>query len=636
MKQLYTTIVLFSILTILAAIAFSQGRQNRFRQRYHSGTGQVDGGVLPTGYNDLFAGSGECLLCHNEQVNQQGESVSIIADWRSSMMANAAKDPFWQAKVSHEGLVNPAHKEVLEDVCTRCHAPAGQHNAHHNGQVLYSMDEMREDPLALDGVQCTVCHQITEESLGNFSGQVEIGADKTIWGPYEAPFTNPMIINTGYTPEHGPHIREAKLCGGCHTLITNTADLNGNLTGEAFVEQSIYHEWLNSDHAVNGQVCQDCHVPRIDEEVVISALPPWLDPRTPFGMHHMAGANVFMTQLIKDFGSQVGVTATEEQLDSTINRSTRMLQQRTLNISLNEEGRSTDTLFVSMLLQNKAGHKFPSGYPARRAFVELIAVGETGETLLHTGRTDAAFNLIAENEDYENHYTMINNDDQVQIYEMVMGNVEGNVTTVLERAATALKDNRIPPAGFVSSHNSYDTVKIVGVAQSDPNFNRDTGTEGSGSDRIFFHIPTNGSEAEIHITAKVYYQSVNDKWLTHMFSYGSEQIDAFKSLYENSDKTPVLVGETDLISLSVNLHDLNADKMKVFPNPAHEEVYIHFDTDGTKHISVFTAEGKLLESHTVVAGRKSIQLNTSGWRGILFLKTDFADNTATITKLLVH
>ncbi len=125
---------------------------------------------LPTGFNELFAGSGECALCHSDMVNSQGESISIVDDWRSSMKANAARDPFWRAKVSHEGLVNPGHAEVLEDVCTKCHAPMGHFNAHHNGQPLYSIEEMENDPLAMDGVSCTACHQITDESLGIIQG----------------------------------------------------------------------------------------------------------------------------------------------------------------------------------------------------------------------------------------------------------------------------------------------------------------------------------------------------------------------------------------------------------------------------------------------------------------------------------
>jgi hypothetical protein len=499
--------------------------------------------ALPVGYNDLFAGSGSCAPCHNSMVNSLNEHIGIADDWRSTMMANAGKDPLWQAKVSHETLVNPAHKDALETVCTKCHAPVGNFNAHHAGFNQYTIDEMKADPLALDGVQCTICHQITENTLGNFSGQLEIGLDKMIWGPYTNPFQNPMIFNTGYTPAHSEHINDSRLCGSCHTLLTNSVDLNGVPTGETFVEQSIYHEWKNSSFAQSGTDCQSCHVPSIDDLVKISTVPPWLPPRTPFGMHQFAGANVFMGRLLKNFASEIGVTATAVQFDSTINRSTRMLQQQTLELTLEEADRTNDTLFLNLDLKNKAGHKFPSGFPSRRAFVELIAITENGDTLFHSGKTDEDFNLIHEDYGFEPHHNIITSEHQVQIYEMVMGDITGAVTTVLERAYQHLKDNRIPPQGFASSHAVYDTVQIVGAALNDADFNIENGVEGNGSDKLHYHIPLNQFYGQIEVMAKVHYQTINDKWLQEMFSFTSEDINTFKSYYENSDHTPVLVAD---------------------------------------------------------------------------------------------
>jgi hypothetical protein len=623
------------LVIIFGLYAFDYYPQKRdWKHKRHSTSGQ-DGGTLPTGFNELFAGSGECLLCHNSQVNQQGESISIIADWRSTMKANAARDPLWQAKVSHEGLVNPGHKEVLEDVCTRCHAPAGNHNAHHNGQALYSMAEMQDDPLAMDGVQCTVCHQITESSLGNFSGQVDIGTEKKIWGPYVNPFANPMINNTGYTPTYGNHINDAKLCGSCHTLLTNTVDLNGNLTGTEFVEQAIYQEWENSVHPSVGATCQSCHVPRIDDLVKISTMPPWLDPRSPFGMHQFAGANVFMSRLLKDFGGQLGVTASATQFDSTIARSTRMLQQRTLDIALYEEARTEDTLFVSLFLQNKAGHKFPAGYPSRRAFIELVASTDEGETIFHSGKTDEDFNLLDEDPDFENHFAMINSEDQVQIYEMVMGDVNGDVTTVLERASEHLKDNRIPPMGFTTSHFAYDTVQIVGDALTDSDFNNEFGTEGSGSDRLAFHIPLNGYGGNINITAKVYYQTINDKWLEHMFSYNSEEIDLFRSIYDEANKTPVLVGSKDIISLATFDDEKFMEELTVFPNPATNSLKLNFNKQEVQHLSIFKLNGELLAEMPLDKNEEGLLVDVSPWPGILVLKIDIGNSRRVTKKVLV-
>ena len=529
---------------------------------------------LPLGYNELFAASGECKLCHNSMTNAQGELVSIVADWRSSMMANASKDPFWRAKVSHETTINPSHTEVLEDVCTKCHAPIGRFNAHYLGQSFYSIAEMEGDPLALDGVSCTVCHQITSASLGNYSGNILFGEDKIIWGPYLNPFANPMINFTGYTPAYGNHIRNSELCASCHTLLTNPVDLNGIPTGTEFVEQAIFHEWKNSGYPATETTCQTCHIPEITDTVKISTLPPWLGGRSPFGMHQLAGANVFMLKLLKQNLDEIGVTADEVQMDSTISRAERMLKQNSLNLQLEEILRTNDSLFINVSLENKAGHKFPSGYPSRRAFIELLVTGEANDTVFHSGRLDSNYNLIEEDEGFESHYNVINDESQVQIYEMVMGDVNYEPTTILERAFIHLKDNRIPPSGFTTYNISYDTVKIVGDAFTDNDFNKENSIEGTGKDIVHYHIPLEGNGDDLIIKVKVHYQTVSNKWLTNIFSYSTSEIDTFKEYYNAANIETVIVNEASILSTITTTGFNSEGPFRFFPNPAREHLYI--------------------------------------------------------------
>ncbi|HFB61381.1 MAG TPA: hypothetical protein ENJ69_00175, partial [Bacteroidetes bacterium] len=441
-------------------------------------------GELPTETNSLFAGSGVCAQCHAQQVDAGGKSISIVNDWRSTMMANAARDPFWRAKVSHEGLVNPDHKAELENVCTRCHAPTGNENAHYNGQELYSVAEMVQDPLALDGVQCTVCHQIPANSLGIFSGTFLIGTSKTIWGPYPDPVANPMINNSGYTPVYSQHIEDSRICASCHTLLTNSVDNEGAPTGNQFVEQSIYQEWENSDYPAQNQNCQDCHMPATNDPVVISSRPSNLAPRSPFNKHHFQGANVFMGKILKAHAAELGLNATEVQFDSTLARNMRSLQQKALDLELSIVKRSSDTLFVDVRLHNKSGHKLPGGYPSRRMFVELTVSNNNNQILFQSGAFDSTGRILQEDSTFEPHHNLIDSAGQVQIYELVMGDVNHRVTTVLERANYALKDNRIPPDGFKTAHFAYDTVPIVGKAAADTDFNKEAGNEGSGADVV--------------------------------------------------------------------------------------------------------------------------------------------------------
>ena len=273
-----------------------------FSQHFHKQYNRKISNLItdpPNLYNDYFAGAGACLQCHNSQFDEQGHSVAILNDWRSTMMANAARDPFWQAKVSHEVLVNPNLKNEIETVCSRCHTPMGNINAMYNGEEFYTLQQMKSDPLAMDGVSCSVCHQIAPESLGNSSGNFIIEDTKKIYGPYAAPFVNPMINSTGYTPVHSDHIKDSRLCESCHTLITYPLDLNGVPSGGEFVEQAPFQEWQNSIYSQENTSCATCHIPEIEDVVKISSLPPFLDGRTPFGKHHFAGANVFMLKLLK-------------------------------------------------------------------------------------------------------------------------------------------------------------------------------------------------------------------------------------------------------------------------------------------------------------------------------------------------
>ncbi len=562
---------------------------------------------LPIDTNNYFATSGVCAGCHGfdpaglAMVDSNGHDVNIADDWRATMMANSAKDPLWRAKVSHEGLVNPAHKQELESVCTSCHAPAGRYTAHFNNLPHYSMAELLVDTIGLDGVNCGACHQVLPpDSLGlDFSGQIDYSSDKTVYGPYKNPFADPMSSFIGFTVKWSEHINDSEVCASCHSLVTQTVDLQGNYTGDYFVEQATYHEWLNSNFNQNEIECQSCHIPRIDDNIIIAANYAFLSPRRPYGLHHLVGGNTFMLRLLQDNIVPLGITATTEQFDSTIARTERLLREHTLEIDLNAVSRTMDTAIYSVRLQNLAGHKFPSGYPARRAYIQFIVQNEQMDTLFASGLLDSNYELQGIDATYEPHHQVIRNENQVQIYEQVMGDVNDDVTTVLERAKTALKDNRIPPEGFSVLHASYDSVKISGVAASDLNFNYQNGIEGSGSDDVFYHIPLDGYSNDLNVSVFVYYQPVPPRYLTEMFSYSSAAIDTFRNMYQQADKTPSLVAAA-FEGPSVSQTEFFEDRIDavLYPNPNKDgRLFFKGAEARFARVAIYTLEGTIVREY---------------------------------------
>src|SRR4051812_14786338 len=71
----------------------------------------------------LFVTSENCVACHNGLTTSEGEDVSIGTMWRSTIMGNAARDPYFQAGVRREVIDHPSLSVAIQDECATCHMP---------------------------------------------------------------------------------------------------------------------------------------------------------------------------------------------------------------------------------------------------------------------------------------------------------------------------------------------------------------------------------------------------------------------------------------------------------------------------------------------------------------------------------
>lgn len=514
--------------------------------------------------SDLFATSGFCGECHvTDGVvlrDSQGNDVSMANDWRSTMMANSFRDPYFRATLEHEVEQHPALAADIEDKCLTCHAPMARTEYHYDqvnagadpASVRFRLADAKNQALALDGVSCAVCHQIQPYNLGtpeSLDGGYEITDTREIYGPYQDVYQYPMVAGLNYFPQYGAHMLGSDMCATCHTLFTPILDDNGSIVGE-FPEQMPYFEWKNSIFAQPGsqeRSCQDCHMPVITDPIQISNDPP-LDPHTPFWKHHFVGGNTFMLSILRDNGTALATTATTEQFNTTIDRALKQLQENTARLEILDVALADTTLTATLRITNLTGHKFPSGYPSRRAWIHFTVRNAEGAVLFESGAYDSR-GVLAHNPatgDHERHHAVVSQPAQTQIYEAVMGDLKGAPTTQLLRAATYLKDNRVPPKGFVTGGPGFEWTKPRGEAATDPDFNRNAATEGTGTDTIRYRVAVPpgsviGSAGNITITAELLYQSVPANWVEKF--RGSTGVDrsAFVGMYDAGDPSPVLI-----------------------------------------------------------------------------------------------
>jgi len=286
------------------------------------------------------------------------------------------------------------------------------------------LDQTEDSTLAYDGVSCALCHQIQSDHLGSkesFSGHYVIEATREIYGPYQEVFTMPMQHHLDFTPMLGQQIGRSSLCGSCHVLFAPIVDPDGKTHGE-FPEQTVYLEWLNSRYArgESRQDCQDCHLKKVDGPVKITRRPPWFDiARESFKQHTFNGGNRLVLGMLQDMAGEMGKTILEQELTEAIGRTETMLMNAA-SLQIVRVGMD-EALDLEVAVENRSGHKLPTGYPSRRVWLRLAVKDADGKTWFESGAWDGAGEIVGLDHPFEPHHEIIQEPAQVQIYESVMG-----------------------------------------------------------------------------------------------------------------------------------------------------------------------------------------------------------------------
>lgn len=531
---------LLAVVLVLPALLAAQG-QGR-------GAGM---GRMGAAQDGNFLDSSACALCHAAAPTAQalwsatGDDVSPYATWRGTMMANSFRDPYWRAQVAKEvSAAPPGQRAAIEGLCLRCHGPMAHHEARLAKEPAPGIAAAAQGRLAQDGVSCTVCHQVHAEKLGtseSFSGNLDIRPERRIYGPYPDPAFQPMRMHTGFLATHGPHVQRAALCGSCHTLFTTHVP-----GGKPFPEQTPYLEWRNSVFSDEGgagpgtRTCQECHMP--DQGALrIARNPRGLDfnikTRPQVRAHTFVGGNAWMLDLLRANREVLGVTAPAEALERNARATRRQLAHDTATVAIEAVTREPGRLRFAVRVTNLTGHKFPTGYPARRAWLR-VQVRAGNRSLFVSGAADEQGRIAGvADERTLPHRDVIESAAQVQVYECVPADAGGRPTTFLTHMAAMGKDNRLLPRGWRGDAADAAAILPVGV-EGDADFR-------GGEDVVRYAVPLPEDQGgSLTVVATLLYQSVPPAWVEPLRAVDAEEARTFVRLYDASGKTPETVAVT--------------------------------------------------------------------------------------------
>jgi len=511
----------------------------------------VKGGDKHAELKPEFQTSDRCFACHNQLTTASGRDVSIGLDWRASIMANAARDPYWQASIRRETIDHPQATRDVEDECSVCHMPISRYEAKVRGNKgeVFSFLPFDSDPKksasAEDGVSCSICHQISKEKLGtraSFSGEFVVQTpatknDRPEYGPFTIGAGNQHIMDTssgGFQPTFGEQIRDSALCGSCHQLYTTARGADGKAIG-TLPEQMPYLEWLHSDYP-GKYSCQQCHMPEVHEPVQISSVLGV--QRTGLHQHVFVGGDFFMQEMLNRYRNDLDVAALPQELTDAAERTRRFLESESARISLRNLDVSGEKLQAEVLVENLTGHKLPTAYPSRRAWLHFMVRDRDGRTVFESGALHPDGSIEGNDNDadparYEPHYREVSRSDQVQIFEPILKDSEAHVTTGLLAALGYLKDNRLLPTGFDKSTAEKD-IAVVGDAADDPNFV-------AGSDRVRYAVDLGNASGPFHVEVELWYQPIGFRWAHNLEPYQASEPQRFVRYYESMSSSSATV-----------------------------------------------------------------------------------------------
>ena len=307
-----------------------------------------------------------------------------------------------------------------------------------------------------------------------------------------------------------------------------------------------------------------------------------------FARHQLQGLNAFLLEMFDRFmepdtsptpnysNDILGVRKSDymstltNDLPNAISNFVQTARQETATIELLQPKISSQTLSADVRVTNLTGHRLPSGVGFRRAFVEFVVMDNrtidpaSGQPTVvwASGRTDTA-GVIVDGQGnplpseyigtvtnrkgaYQPHFygsgRPITQTTQVQIFEELTRDGDGNFTTSFLRRNENIKDNRLLPKGWTATgpdpssltgeylHSTFPE----GEAAKDPSY-----MDGSGTSVVRYEVPLAAlpkgiAPATLTIKATLYYQSIPPYYLMQRFEQAPNAAATQRLLYLTS------------------------------------------------------------------------------------------------------
>jgi hypothetical protein len=224
-----------------------------------------------------------------------------------------------------------------------------------------------------------------------------------------------------------------------------------------------------------------------------------------------------MQRMLNRYRDALDVAALPQELTTAADQTARYLASQAATIAIEDLRVEPGRLRVAIAVENLGGHKLPTAYPSRRAWLHIVVRDGHGQPIFESGALNPDGSIRGNDNDadasaFEPHYAEITGADQVQIYESIIADASGAVTTGLLSGVRYVKDNRLLPRGF-DKRTAEPDIAVHGGALDDGDF-------GGGADRVRYAIAVAGAQGPFVVEAELLYQPIGYRWANNLKAYG--------------------------------------------------------------------------------------------------------------------
>ncbi|HSB12640.1 MAG TPA: cytochrome P460 family protein [Blastocatellia bacterium] len=290
-----------------------------------------------------------------------------------------------------------------------------------------------------------------------------------------------------------------------------------------------------------------------------------------FVRHQLQGLNVFLLEMFNQFMTPDGSTppnfsndilgvrksdymsTLDNDLPNAIANFVQTAQYETATVAVAQPTIDSQKLSAEVTVTNNVGHRFPSGVGFRRAFIEFDVMDtrvidpktKQPKIVWSSGATnEAGFIVDKDGNILETEYVGTNRNKkgpaqphfwgkdhpirsskEVQIYEELVKDSDGNYTTSFIRRDQIPKDNRLLAKGWSKEGPAPLQLKgeflhstfPEGDAAKDPAYQNGSGTSVVRYEIPLSQLPKGVDPSKLVVKATLYYQSIPPYYLTQRF-----------------------------------------------------------------------------------------------------------------------